>query len=370
MELVSLIRQIRTAEPEEAIEKAKKSYQSCKNAINEFYSWQGKKKAVDGVFETYYNGDVELFEEFYHYNPTEVLPKYTESAQRTFECAKQAKQDAVVAKWSTKLQNSFWGRNAEIDELMSEAQSGYKAAKNGYRSVFGTPVGMKILKAGAIGASIGLVLWGAFKAYNYMFKPADYSNIKYPENTLKSSDMVQEMQEQKAVVPESVKETETQQADTVMNVQEQSVQPPEVQKTAVESTQLTEQEPVIEVNKEEQSGKTLTREEKLAAFNRAIDKMKATLSTEGIECDSYTTVKKDTLWKIAAKTLQKEGITNPTPQDTTKRIALIALLNEIEDVNKLSVNQVIKIPSAELNAYIESNEEYSRLLSELAELFT
>lgn len=134
------------------------------------------------------------------------------------------------------------------------------------------------------------------------------------------------------------------------------------EKTEVkEETKPTEAEP-----SKEAPVAAATREQRSMAFNQAINKIKATLTIEGIECDSYTVVKNDTLWKIAASTLKAEGISKPSSQDISKRIALIALLNDIEDINKLYINQTLKIPSAALNAYIEANSELSELLNILA----
>jgi len=115
-------------------------------------------------------------------------------------------------------------------------------------------------------------------------------------------------------------------------------------------------------DKKKQAVSEADRAARRAAYNMAINKIKETLSVEGIECNSYTAVRGDTVSKIAIKTLKDEGISKPSASQINQRIALIALLNEMEDVNKLYVNQMVKIPSAELNAYIESNEELKQLL--------
>lgn len=62
--------------------------------------------------------------------------------------------------------------------------------------------------------------------------------------------------------------------------------------------------------------------------------------------ETYKVVKGDNLYKIAVKTLKEEGIENPNWKQINERIAEIALVNNINDVNRILIGQEIKLPKA------------------------
>ena len=62
--------------------------------------------------------------------------------------------------------------------------------------------------------------------------------------------------------------------------------------------------------------------------------------------ETYKVVKGDNLYKIAVKTLKEEGIEKPNWKQINERIAEIALVNNINDVNRILIGQEIKLPKA------------------------
>ncbi len=378
--------------------------------------------------------------------------KYKESILKYFEASKEYKKS--LKHTARAVFRDPQGSN-KLDDLFAEelnsAKNNFKFARRLKVGEFGLPAGLKVAKGVGIAGALGLLAWGAFKAYNYLYGTGPDPVSNYNPQETPETDIV--------TVADTVKDQTEQSVDTtaVMPVQEEVVEEPVVQETVVEQPVVQEevveepvvqetvveepvvQEEVVEESVEEQAAeekaptqlpfiltfpvarKTISVEEdkyvplspfsytmeyptveepakiedvkpaeppkeaapktqakavdsktiaeRRALFNEAIDKIKLTLSTEGIECDSYTVVKNDTLWKIAVTTLKNEGTENPTASEINQRIALLALLNEIDDVHKIYVNQALKVPSAELNAYLENNEEYCKILLELAELF-
>ena len=87
------------------------------------------------------------------------------------------------------------------------------------------------------------------------------------------------------------------------------------------------------------------------AFNQAIQTTVTKLGTKKDELtakytETYKAVKGDNLYKIAVKTLKQEGIEKPNFKQINDRIAEIALINNIKDVNRILVGQEIKLPKA------------------------
>ena len=85
------------------------------------------------------------------------------------------------------------------------------------------------------------------------------------------------------------------------------------------------------------------------AFNQAIQTTVTKLGTKKDELtakytETYKAVKGDNLYKIAVKTLKEEGIEKPNWKQINERIAEIALVNNIKDVNRILVGQEIKLP--------------------------
>ncbi len=85
------------------------------------------------------------------------------------------------------------------------------------------------------------------------------------------------------------------------------------------------------------------------AFNQAIQTTVTKLGTKKDELtakytETYKAVKGDNLYKIAVRTLKQEGIEKPNWKQINERIAEIALVNNIKDVNRILVGQEIKLP--------------------------
>ena len=82
----------------------------------------------------------------------------------------------------------------------------------------------------------------------------------------------------------------------------------------------------------------------------------------------YTVVKGDSFWKIDEKTLKQEGISSPSSKEIIKRIALIAVLNDIEKVTEytLYTDDNLIVPTSEILSYIESNAELNNILEMLS----
>ena len=112
--------------------------------------------------------------------------------------------------------------------------------------------------------------------------------------------------------------------------------------------------------------------ERRRQFEQAVDNARNKINLDGVESEIYTIAKGDSMWKIAKKSLVKDGVSNPVSKDVIKRIALIALLNEqIDKVTEylLLPGNTLKVPNNATVAYIESNPEYSRILSSLADIY-
>lgn len=120
----------------------------------------------------------------------------------------------------------------------------------------------------------------------------------------------------------------------------------------IEETE-TEEERTARLEAEEKAKRAAAKAAQRESFVRGINKIKEKLSTEGVSQKDYTIVKGDSMWKIAEKTLKDEGIASPDNRQVLNRLALIAKLNNIDNVStyKLRPNKTLKVPgSAQENA--------------------
>ena len=358
------------------------------------YRKEKNNKGFKNIFKDFAEYKAKINEGSFKYF---LKSEYKDAAKDVLSQMKEAKRAA---------ENFNIGLAREISGKMN----GFEAttineAKNLERFIFGESGGVKAAKWGGRIAVAAVFAMGLRWAYKFFI--ADDTHIeRSPIPQFASvNDTAKDVNVEKKAAVEMVADTAVKQDEvtdalyknTVVTDKTESQEPakledkaPAVQvkpKTQVAETKSeSKSEPQVAVQKtkpEVQSSKTevnqpaktatmtdsLSKAEKRAAFNLAISKIKESLSAENIECDNYTVVKNDTLSRIAIATLKNEGISKPSRKQINERIALIALLNEIEDVNVLCVNQTLKIPSTELTAYIENNEEFSKLISEIAALF-
>lgn len=361
------------------------------------------------------------------------VKKYQESLKNYFSKVKEYKGALKKATKAVIKEEEGTNFLDNVFEDYSKTANGqFKQVRKLKIAEFGLPTGAKVAIGVGIAALAGLAVFGAVKAFQSLRnnkttdKPqnnttnADNSNseqIIHTDNTeIKTDEVVTSptieenvvsSENTNIVVEQPVTEeivtteqtiSEEQPEDITLNETETEVQVTEMLNskevidvqtinTPVQSTTPSETRTVYEpitpepyvVSYEQpvaikpettvKSDDAETRAAKRAAFEEAVKKIEATLTTEGIQCDEYTTVKNDTLWKISKNTLIAEGIEKPSHKEIIRRIALIAVLNNIENVNMLRTNQTLKVPSAELNAYIESNPEIENLLDMLSKCF-
>ena len=155
-------------------------------------------------------------------------------------------------------------------------------------------------------------------------------------------EVVKEFQEsgksiQEFLNPESVNEEKIS-LDTHKNDKTEEVTTPEDNRPASGTEKPEKEKEILS-----EDGKTSQK-----AFNQAIQVMvtsrgvqKETLEKEFTQV--HEVVKGDSLYKIALKTLKDEGVDNPGWKEINARIAEIALVNGIKDVNLIRLGEKLKV---------------------------
>lgn len=355
----------------------------------------------------------------YEENMGECLKKYYQQAKDYKKALKAAKK-AVI-----KDPEGTYRLDALFKKEFRDAKGMCKTLKRMNIEKFGRPLGAKI----AIGAGIaGLAILGGIAVYKLFFKkdeaPAD-GDSKAPDNNsvaqvndttqTETPVMVQE-EPVETEIEATTKEHSSAEVDTKVTKEESSpanveIKPAEqdrkdsafviptfstyapidsiaipvpfttdsipaavIEPGEVDAvTKTVSEEPEVVVDKDAEA--KLAEEKKAAdkiAYAQAINKIKEVLledeNVKNIATESYTTVKGDCFWNIAKKSLINEGIEKPSNKEINKRIALIAILNNIDDVTTypVRVGVTFSIPSKELQAYINSNPVLCALFEEAA----
>ena len=248
---------------------------------------------------------------------------------------------------------------------------------------YGLTKNAKIAVATGIIAATALLTLGVVKVCKHFFgkdeAPAGNPNMPKADNTVSVPvDTLQIQKSDTTAVDKGYVEEETVQQDSVAGT---VAVPGILTENAAEviaadtlklvkTDAVTQEEEKNQTDEVEQTAKNEQQsvEERRQAFELAVTKFKNILSVEGLKSDSYTIVKGDSFWKIAKKTLMAEGISNPTSNEIIKRIALLAIINDIDKVTeyKLQPNKPINVPSCEMAAYINGNREIGRALETIA----
>ena len=229
-------------------------------------------------------------------------------------------------------------------------------AKKRERMLFGTFKGKNVAKKGLIGAA---ALVGIGCIYNLVSKVREQEKIWQNNNNDEFTNIN---------LSDNSTDAVSENSSTVLCLNNINKQKPTLSTSEenINSTSINEKNPELKDNINSDIA------ERRRLFELAVNKARTQIDLSGVESESYTIVKGDSLWKIAKKTLVNEGVANPPSQEIVKRIAIIALLNEqIEKVTEymLLPGKTLKVPNKATVAFIENNEEYSKILSILTEIY-
>ncbi len=168
----------------------------------------------------------------------------------------------------------------------------------------------------------------------------DATELKLGDEFVKSGKSVADFINEKIAKANSVKETKEVKEEPVAEVEEEPVAQEPVPKVVTEEVKEEERTPVVERRPDPRVSQN--------AFNQAIQNQKMRIQDKKDELTAAftkeVTVDKGVyLYNVAVQALKDEGVEHPNAKQINDRIAEIALVNDIPDVNRVPKGKVIKV---------------------------
>ncbi len=168
----------------------------------------------------------------------------------------------------------------------------------------------------------------------------DATELKLGDEFVKSGKSVAEFINEKIAKANSTKETKEVKEEPVAEVEEEPVAQEPVTEVVTEEVKEEERTPVVERRPDPRVSQN--------AFNQAIQNQRVRIQDKKDELTTAftkeVTVDKGVyLYNVAVQALKDEGVEHPNAKQINDRIAEIALVNDISDVNRVPKGKVIKV---------------------------